>query len=81
MSERSRGSQKRAAEHTPAHMGQHAVAGQLRLLTGEPTRDDRDWRLDERTRRAGRRGVAQAREILRRAKPPVPKEVADRKAS
>ena len=26
-----------------------------------------DWRLDDRTREIGRRGVAEAREILRRA--------------
>lgn len=36
------------------------VAVQLRLLPG-------DWSLDEHTRRVGRRGVAQAREILRRS--------------
>ena len=29
-----------------------------------------DWVLDERTRRVGRQGVAQAREILRRVAPP-----------
>jgi hypothetical protein len=28
---------------------------------------DRPWRLDDETRAAGRRGVAQAREALRRA--------------
>jgi hypothetical protein len=36
------------------------VAVQLRLLPD-------DWSLDEHTRRVGRRGVAQAREILRRS--------------
>jgi hypothetical protein len=56
-------------------------AVQLVLLDGGRLVPRREWQLDERTRRAGRRGVAQAREILRRAKPPVPKEVADRKAS
>ena len=29
--------------------------------------DDRQWRLDERTREIGLRGVAQAREALRQA--------------
>jgi hypothetical protein len=33
-----------------------------------------DWVLDERTRTAGRVGVAQAREILRRAHPPKPRD-------
>ena len=47
-------------------------AVQLRLLNGQ-TRPD--WVLDERTRAVGRRGVAQAREILRRLAPPesIPK--------
>jgi hypothetical protein len=44
---------------------------QLRLL---PKRERRpDWALDERTRRAGRQGIAQARAILRNARPPAPK--------
>jgi len=43
---------------------------QLRLLTGGSKRPD--WQLDERTRLVGRQGVAQAREILRRAQPPEP---------
>jgi hypothetical protein len=53
---------------------------QLRLL---PNRERRpEWSLDERTRRAGRRGVAEARAILRRAQPPAPKQpVPVRKAS
>ena len=46
---------------------------QLRLLTGGERRPD--WVLDERTRRAGRRGVADARAALRKANPPVPKHV------
>jgi hypothetical protein len=44
---------------------------QLRLLPGRVGRTD--WVLDERTRRAGRAGVAQAREVLRRARPPQPR--------
>jgi hypothetical protein len=35
---------------------------QLALLS------DRDWQLDERTREIGRRGVAEAREALRRSR-------------
>jgi hypothetical protein len=41
---------------------------QLRLLPGGTVQPD--WVLDERTRRVGRQGVAQAREILRRVAPP-----------
>jgi hypothetical protein len=41
---------------------------QLRLLPGGSVRPD--WVLDERTRKVGRQGVAQAREILRRVAPP-----------
>jgi len=43
-------------------------AVQLRLIPGRTTRPD--WVLDERTRKVGRQGVAQAREILRRVAPP-----------
>ncbi len=47
---------------------------QLRLLPGGSVLPDGmpapDWILDERTRRVGRQGVAQAREILRRVAPP-----------
>jgi hypothetical protein len=50
-------------------------AVQLRLLPGGTANPD--WVLDERTRKVGRQGVAQAREILRRVAPPV----AGRKAS
>jgi hypothetical protein len=45
-----------------------AGAVQLRLLPGGSELPD--WVLDERTRKVGRQGVAQAREILRRAAPP-----------
>ena len=41
------------------------VAVQLRLLPGDWRRHD--WSLDEHTRRVGRQGVAQAKEILRRS--------------
>jgi hypothetical protein len=47
-------------------------AVQLRLLPGRAGRTD--WVLDERTRRTGRAGVAQAREILRQARPPRPRD-------
>lgn len=40
------------------------MRGQLVLI---PT-TSADWRLDERTRETGRKGVAAAREILRRAR-------------
>jgi hypothetical protein len=43
--------------HPPEMMD--AMATQLNLLGQED-----DWRLDERTREAGRRGVAEARRIL-----------------
>jgi hypothetical protein len=39
---------------------------QLRLI--EPT--DADWRLDERTKAIGRKGLAQARAALRAARTP-----------
>jgi hypothetical protein len=62
---------------------EHREPTQLRLLPGREHGDRRpDWLLDERTRRAGRRGVAEAREILRQARPPEPKQpAAVRKAS
>ena len=58
-------------------------ATQLRLLAGKERADRKPgWQLDERTRRAGLRGVAEAREVLRRARPPEPKQpAAVRKAS
>jgi hypothetical protein len=46
---------------------------QLRLLPGASASVMPDWELDERTRKVGRVGVAQAREALRRAKSPEPK--------
>ncbi|MDQ1380269.1 MAG: hypothetical protein QOG65_868 [Actinomycetota bacterium] len=48
---------------------------QLRLLPGGSTASvgRPDWQLDERTRSVGLLGVAQAREVLRRARPPQPK--------
>ncbi|HEX5095870.1 MAG TPA: hypothetical protein VFX21_07655 [Acidimicrobiia bacterium] len=46
--------------------------GQLRLIPGGPRA--RRWALDERTRQVGRAGVAEAREILRHARPPQPRE-------
>jgi hypothetical protein len=45
-------------------------AVQLRLLPGCGNPTHPDWVLDERTRKVGRQGVAQAREILRRVAPP-----------
>ena len=52
--------------------GQMYPAGtvQLRLLPGGGKPEHPDWVLDERTRKVGRQGVAQAREILRRVPPP-----------
>jgi hypothetical protein len=44
---------------------------QLRLLDGGRT-TPKAWQLDARTRRIGRERVAEAREILRRARPPQP---------
>ena len=40
---------------------------QLVLLDDNETRPERGWRLDEQTREIGRRGVAQARNALRRS--------------
>ena len=58
---------------TAHRSGAEQVSGtgavQLRLLPGG-TATTHDWVLDERTRRVGRQGVAQAREILRRVAPP-----------
>ena len=47
---------------------------QLRLLPGGSAAKRPDWQLDERTRTVGKLGVAQAREILRQARPPQPKQ-------
>ena len=52
---------------------------QLRLIPGGSQRPD--WALDERTRKLGLQGVAQARAVLRQARPPEPKTVPTRKAS
>jgi hypothetical protein len=73
MSERSRGTKQ-------------IDEGQLRLLPGGSTpatgTAHPDWELDERTRTVGRLGVEQAREVLRRARPPQPKQLEPiRKAS
>lgn len=72
------------ADHEPEHAAAHAEptrdagAVQLRLLGS----DDRpDWVLDSKTRRVGRAGVAEAREVLRRARPPEPVRQRDRIAS
>ena len=46
---------------------------QLRLLPGGSVPKWPDWQLDECTRSVGRLGVAQAREVLRQARPPEPK--------
>jgi hypothetical protein len=47
---------------------------QLRLLPGGSVSSPPEWVLDERTRSVGRVGVEQAREALRKAKPPEPKQ-------
>jgi hypothetical protein len=52
---------------------------QLRLIPGGSPSPD--WALDDRTRKLGLRGVAQARAVLRQARPPEPKETHARKAS
>lgn len=42
----------------------------------------RSWKLDRQTREIGKRGVAQAREALRRAgAPPAPSDPGDTKAA
>jgi hypothetical protein len=50
----------RRTERTSNLLAPGPVAVQLRLLPD-------DWSLDEHTRRVGRRGVARARETLRRS--------------
>jgi hypothetical protein len=47
-------------------------ASQLVLIDGGRTAPRPQWQLDERTRRIGRLGVAQARAILREVQPPEP---------
>lgn len=49
----------------------HTEAMQLRLLPGRSAKHD--WTLDDRTRYIGRAGVAEARAILRQARPPQPR--------
>ncbi|MGH9124522.1 MAG: hypothetical protein ACRDZ8_07325 [Acidimicrobiales bacterium] len=44
------------------------MARQLSLLKPRKV----DWRLDERTKEVGRRGISEARAALRRCQPPVP---------
>jgi hypothetical protein len=56
-------------------------AVQLVLLDGGRLVPRREWQLDERTRRIGRMGVAQARAILKEARPPQPSGRAERRAS
>ena len=56
------------ALRTRTEPDRRGAAVQLRLLPGGTTHPD--WVLDERTRKVGRQGVAQAREILRRTAPP-----------
>lgn len=72
------------ADHTSPGAGSEqrtaaeSRAVQLRLLDRE---DRPEWVLDPQTRRVGRAGVAEAREILRRAQPPDPLRQRDRIAS
>jgi hypothetical protein len=47
---------------------------QLRLLPGGSASSPPEWMLDERTRFVGRVGIEQAREALRQAKSPEPKQ-------
>ena len=56
-------------------------AVQLVLLEGGRPMARREWQLDERTRRIGRLGVAQARAILREARKPDPTGPGERRAS
>jgi len=57
---------------TTKHTPKPAAEGtQLRLLDGGRSTPGA-WKLDARTRRIGRQRVAEAREILRRARPPEP---------
>jgi len=60
---------------TPKQMvGEQGIGeSQLRLLPGGSVTTRPEWQLDERTRLVGRAGVAQAREVLRQARPPQPK--------
>ena len=76
MSARSRTTRARTTRDrtTREVTGQEEIGeSQLRLLPGGSVSRP-DWQLDERTRSVGRLGVAQAREVLRRARPPEPKQ-------
>jgi hypothetical protein len=57
-----------ARSRKPVPQTDRTEATQLRLLDGGRT-TRRAWQLDARTRRIGRERVAEAREILRRARP------------
>ncbi len=46
--------------------------GNRQSLSSANDQSHNDWMLDERTRRVGREGVAQAKAILQRVSPPVP---------
>ena len=70
---------RRPGPGSAADTGHDRPTVQLRLLQG--TDPVPEWSLDERTRTVGRQGVAQAREILRRAHPPEPAGRAYSKAS
>ena len=60
-----------ATERTPAPVRAPRDT-QLQLLPRPAGRTD--WVLDERTRRVGRQGVAEARAILRSRRPPQPRD-------
>ena len=66
----------RSTTSTDHEIDHESGESQLRLLPGGfgGSRSARpDWQLDERTRSVGLLGVAQAREVLRQARPPEPK--------
>ena len=77
MSERSK--QATGRRHDFDSSSEFSLGDQLRLIPGGSPK--RDWDLDERTRKLGLQGVAQARAVLRQARPPEPKHAQDRKAS
>jgi hypothetical protein len=56
-------------EERPERQARAGRTGQLVLLDGGGVAPRREWQLDEKTRRIGRVGVAQARAILRDAHP------------
>jgi len=65
----------RSRTNNHREIGDHETGeSQLRLLPGGSVTVRPEWQLDERTRTVGRLGVAQAREVLRRARPPEPKQ-------